>query len=72
MLDFCDLQELKDIIIAKQNWQSFADTFTSKEGLSRRVDQLAEMRNGIRHSRTIDEISRKDGEAALLWFEKVK
>jgi len=71
MLEFCDLQELKDIILTKTNWQKFSDTFTSKEDLSKRVDQLAEMRNGIRHSRTIDEISRKDGEAALLWFEKV-
>ena len=71
MLEFCDMQELKDIILAKTNWQTFSETFTSKEDLSKRVDQLAEMRNGIRHSRTIDEISRKDGEAALLWFEKV-
>jgi hypothetical protein len=71
MLEFCDLQELKDIILAKTNWHKFSATFNSKEDLSKRVDQLAEMRNGIRHSRTIDEISRKDGEAALLWFEKV-
>lgn len=71
MLEYCDLQELKDIILAKTNWQAFSDNFTSKEDLSKRVDQLAEMRNGIRHSRTIDEISRKDGEAALVWFKKV-
>lgn len=71
MLEFCDLQELKDVILAKTNWQAFSNSFTSKEELSKRVNQLAEMRNGIRHSRTIDEISRKDGEAALLWFEKV-
>jgi len=71
MLEFCDLQELKDIILAKTNWQTFSDTFTSKEDFSNRVDRLAEMRNGIRHSRTVGEITRKDGEAALLWFEKV-
>ncbi|GHF58051.1 GmrSD restriction endonuclease domain-containing protein [Seohaeicola zhoushanensis] len=71
MLEFCDLQELKDIVLAKNNWHTFSETFRSKEDLSKRVDQLAEMRNGIRHSRTIDEISKKDGEAALLWFEKV-
>lgn len=71
MLEFCDLQELKDVVLAKTNWQTFFDTFKSKEELSKRVDQLAEMRNGIRHSRTVDEISKKDGEAALLWFEKV-
>ena len=23
------------------------------------------------HSRTVDEITRKEGEAAILWFEKV-
>ncbi|NRB16078.1 MAG: DUF262 domain-containing protein [Rhodobacteraceae bacterium] len=72
MLEYCDLQELKDIILSKSNWHYFVDVFMSKEDLSKRVDQLAEMRNGIRHSRTIDEISKKDGEAALLWFETVK
>ncbi len=71
MIEFCDLQELKDIILTKTNWHFFSDAFTSKEDLSKRIDQLAEMRNGIRHSRTVDEISKKDGEAALLWFEKV-
>jgi len=71
MLEFCDMQELKDIVLAKTNWSGFASRFASKEEFSKRVDQLANMRNGIRHSRTVDEITRKDGEAALLWFEKV-
>jgi hypothetical protein len=31
----------------------------------------AELRNGIRHSRQVDEIRRKEGEAAILWFGKV-
>ena len=30
-----------------------------------------EIRNGIRHSRTVDEITRKEGEAAILWFEQL-
>lgn len=72
MLEFCDLQELKDIILAKSNWQYFSSSFLGKEDFSKRLDQLSEVRNGIRHSRTVDEISRKDGEAALLWFEKVR
>lgn len=72
MLEFCDLQELKDIILAKTNWQHFSDIFLGKEDLSKRIDQLAEVRNGIRHSRTVDAISKKDGEAALLWFERTK
>jgi hypothetical protein len=36
-----------------------------------RFGQLAELRNGIRHSRTVDEITRTDGEAALLWFRQI-
>jgi len=31
--------------------------------LSKRFDQLAELRNGIRRSRTVDEVTRKEGEA---------
>ena len=33
-------------------------------------DQLADLRNCIRHSRAVDEITRKEGEAALLWFQQ--
>ena len=35
------------------------------------IFQLAELRNGIRHSRTVDEVTRKEGEAAILWFKQV-
>ena len=45
--------------------------FANKETLAKRFDQLAELRNGIRHSRTVDEVTRKEGEAALLWFQQV-
>ena len=29
------------------------------------------VRNGIRHSRTVDEVTRKEGEAAIVWFKQV-
>ena len=45
--------------------------FGNKEMLGRRFGQLADLRNGIRHSRSVDEITRKEGEAAILWFEQV-
>lgn len=35
-----------------------------------KFNQLAELRNGIRDSRTVDEVTRKEGEAATLWFEQ--
>ncbi len=70
-LEYCDLRELQDIISAKSTWDRFQARFCNKEALFARFGQLAELRNGIRHSRTVDEITRKEGEAALLWFRKV-
>jgi hypothetical protein len=49
-------------------WERFATRFASKENLSMRFAQLAELRNSIRHGRTVDDVTRKDGEVALLWF----
>ena len=70
-LEYCDLRDLQDVISAKSSWNRFQVQFISKEAMSTRFGQLAELRNGIRHSRTVDEITRKEGEAALLWFKKV-
>lgn len=42
-----------------------------RESLIYKFDHLAELRNGIRHSRSVSEITRKDGEASILWFNQV-
>ena len=68
-LEFADLRDLQDIITNKMLWSNFHEGFGNKEILVQRFDQLAELRNRLRHSRALDEIARKDGEAALLWFE---
>lgn len=70
-LEYADLRELQDAILSKALWQLFQALFINKETLAKRFDQLAELRNGIRHSRTVDEVTRKEGEAALLWFQQV-
>ncbi len=70
-LEFCDLRELQDTVVNKQCWPLFQARFGSKQTLGAKFDQLAELRNGIRHSRAVDEITRKEGEAAILWFEQV-
>ena len=71
MLEYCDLRELQDTICSKASWARFEKRFGTKEGLASRFGQLAELRNSIRHSRTVDDVTRKDGEAALLWFQQV-
>ena len=70
-LEYSDLRELQDIIANKGLWPRFEERFANKETLATRIGQLAELRNGIRHSRSVDEITRMDGEASILWFEHV-
>ncbi|MBI4320150.1 MAG: DUF262 domain-containing protein [Chloroflexi bacterium] len=70
-LEFFDLRDLQDTIVSKTLWKSFEPRFTNKETLIAKFNQLAELRNGIRHSRTVDEVTRKEGEAAILWFQQV-
>jgi hypothetical protein len=68
-LEYFDLRELQEVICSKQGWLIFEKVFATKEQLGQRFNQIAEVRNSIRHSRSLDSVSQKDGEAALLWFE---
>jgi hypothetical protein len=70
-LEYFDLRELQDTIAGKSTWTNFESRFGSKESLAAKFDQLADLRNSIRHSRTVSEIVRKEGEAAILWFKEV-
>lgn len=70
-LEYADLRELQDTVASKVLGPLFQARFPNKETLSKRFDQLAELRNGIRHSRTVDEVTSKEGEAAILWFKRV-
>lgn len=70
-LEFFDLREIQDTITNKALWVSFEARFKNKDKLASKFGQLAELRNGIRHSRTTDEVTKKEGEAAILWFTKV-
>ena len=70
-LEYCDLRELQDVLTAKALWPRFEARFGSKEMLNVRFAQLAELRNRLRHSRPIDDVTRKDGEAAIIWFRQV-
>ena len=70
-LEYADLRELQDTITGKALWPLFEGRYVNKETLNKRFGQLADLRNGIRHSRSVDEITRKEGEAAILWFLQV-
>ena len=70
-MEYFDLRELQDTITGNAPWPLFELRFGTKEALAAKFNQLAELRNGIRHSRTVSEIVRKEGEAAILWFKEV-
>jgi len=71
VMEYFDLRELQGTIISKSVWEKFESKFLNKESLILKFDQLAELRNSIRHSRSVDEINCKEGEAAILWFSKL-
>jgi hypothetical protein len=71
MLEYSDLREIESAITTKSLWPLFEPRFGNKETVAAKFGQLAELRNGIRHSRTVGEITRKEGEAAILWFERL-
>jgi hypothetical protein len=71
MLEYFDLREIQDTIVSKSLWSRFEPAFATKESLATKFDQLAELRNGIRHSRSVSEVTRMEGEASILWFNQV-
>lgn len=71
LLEYCDLRELQDIMTAKATWPQFEPRFVVKEPLNAKFGQLAELRNRIRHSRTVDQVTRLEGNAALHWFNEI-
>lgn len=67
-LEMADLRELQDTIVPKPLWPEFEPVFKNKETLIGKFGQLAELRNGIAHYRSVDEVTRQDGDAAIKWF----
>ena len=68
-LEYADLREIEGVMVRGATAAYFADRFPHKEGLIAKFSQLAELRNGIRHSRATSEVVRKEGEASILWFD---
>ncbi|WP_299100902.1 DUF262 domain-containing protein [uncultured Winogradskyella sp.] len=69
-MQFSDLQELLQIINAKTHWHLFETTFGSKDKLTTEFNDMANLRNALRHSREVDTIVRMKGEASILWLKQ--
>lgn len=55
----CDIRELQDVITSRAQWKRFASRFDSSGNLAMRFAQLAELRDSIRHGRSVDNVTRK-------------
>ncbi|BAM86984.1 hypothetical protein S58_09730 [Bradyrhizobium oligotrophicum S58] len=70
-LEYFDLRDVQEVMTGKALWPRFEARFANKDVVTGKFNQLAELRNSLRHSRSVDEITRKEGEAAVLWFSQV-
>jgi hypothetical protein len=70
-LNFFDINEYKETIINKVNWTHFEEYFGKPGVFEKKIYQLGELRNSIRHSRFPNEVVQKEGEAAITWFESI-
>ncbi|MCL9982949.1 MAG: DUF262 domain-containing protein [Erythrobacter sp.] len=69
-LQFADIAELRAVFENKITGPNFADIFPNKAELGRKFDQLSELRNAIRHSRQVGDVTRHEGQAAIYWFDQ--
>ncbi len=67
-LEFLDLMELEEIVTSKKLWGDFEEFFERKDILTNKFIQLSELRNALAHSRNLNSIIKKEGEAAIEWF----
>ena len=68
-LNFLDIMDYSKIILS--NWNIFAGIFSSKGELEKHFLALKHYRNGVKHSRDMNPVVQKNGEASVLWFESV-
>lgn len=70
VLNYLTLSEYKDILTSRTNWNYFESIYETKGNVMNRYTQLGTMRNKLRHDNELTIVERKDGEAAIEWFNK--
>lgn len=68
-IQFLDVMDYSKILIS--NWDVFGELLGSKQEAEKHFIALKHYRNAIKHGRSVNEIDRRTGEAAVLWFESV-
>jgi hypothetical protein len=68
-LSFLDIMDYEKVI--SSNWVLFASVFQSRGELTKHFLALKIYRNSIGHNRDMNAVEKKNGEAAVLWFEGI-
>lgn len=68
-IGFLDIMDYCKIITT--NWQVFEKYFVSKNETEKHFIALKNYRNAIKHGRNLDEVEKRNGEAAVLWMENI-
>jgi hypothetical protein len=55
----------------RSNWPYFERVFRSKSDIERHLKSFSNFRNAFVHGRALTELTRRDGETAMIWLETV-
>lgn len=69
MLSFCNIMDYNTIINTRNNWADFEKRFGSRTELEKYLIGFNEYRNCKKHSRPMNNITKKLGEASLEWID---
>lgn len=68
-ITFVDVMDYAKIIL--MNWQIFSSSFGSKNEVEQHFRALKNYRNPVKHGRDLNPVDQRNGEAAILWFERI-
>lgn len=66
---YLDIMDYEKII--SSNWEVFGQYFGSRGEVSQHFRALKNYRNPIKHGRNLNEVDKRNGEAAVLWLESI-
>jgi hypothetical protein len=68
-IQFLDIMDYSKVILS--NWQLFGVSFGSKGEVEKHFLAFKNYRNPVKHGRSLNEVDKRNGEAAVLWLENI-
>ena len=68
-IQFLDIMDYAKVILS--NWHFLGGAFGSKGEVEKHFLALKNYRNPVKRGRTLNEVDKRNGEAAVLWLENI-